>query len=263
MIQGCGVAAVLSEHGTVLAEGDNVWFSGRSSAAEGGLFVTHGEGWSRRPRDPDDIVDAHGELFATLEGAALNPLATDGSGGIRLDLPAAERPSDGVMLWTDGVAIGAVGADAEERWRVEHLLLDDDDLRDAALVAGGALVRARDVVVLHATWGRDGSSHVVALDQQTGEARWWAPLEGSVPWAEMHAVVRGAWTDGQVMVVATPGDLWGDLTPQRWTAFDLDSGAVVWTYQREPAAEGWLHQCSAALGRLVCDDSAGRIWRAA
>lgn len=68
------------------------------------------------------------------------------------------------------------------------------------------------------------------------------------------SVISGAWTDGEVLVVAAPGHHWGGDGPLLWTAHDLRTGHVLWQQQTDPIGEWVSGGCHALAGRLLCQD---------
>lgn len=160
--------------------------------------------YNQSSQAPWDVIDAEGTVLRSLPGQVAEPWATDGShpkivisnteGGL-----AAFRMSDGEKLWGD-----------------------------AFVSPTGVLVRTRDLALLVT-----GDRELVALDLESGERRWTAELDAEDPmmWGDAAGIVRAAFTDGRVAVVVTPG--MGVPGPPTWTAYDLGSGEVVWTWETE------------------------------
>jgi hypothetical protein len=163
----------------------------------------HGR-YSRSPHAPWDLLDADGSLAGVLPGAPVDPLASDGA---HTDI-ALTRTGSGNYL-------SAVRpADATELWSTSE-----------GPRTLGELARTGEVTVV-----ATADNRLTALDLETGRERWAVSL-GTDEWSgahDLHSVVRGAYTDGRVVVVVTPP--WGDPDPV-WTAYDLATGEVAWTWQ--------------------------------
>lgn len=243
----CGFTIVVAADGTVLGQHPSSsraltsWPRVRS-LADGGLAVGEmvaGESWSGPWTRPSTLYDREGRPVAHLDGGVLDPLASDGSAG------AARARGDGVYVVLDGARVRGVRADGEPLWsRVD---------RPAVL---GAVAQARGVLVL-ARYGTTTEGELVGYDVANGARLWTAPLDVFGPGGGTEVYVRGAWTDGRVVVVVTPGT-WAVPSSPAWTAYDLRTGAQVWRLGPDQVA-GMLTpaaRCLAVAGRLLCFDGA-------
>lgn len=244
IVHGCGVATSMTTTGQILTEGgDDLWRSETRPLADGGVLRVRHDG--RGVPQSQEIVDHHGVTLTALEGEhLLDPWTTDGLGGLDLRVPAAQRDTAGRFFWRQGNSV-VVARDARgtELWQTRR----EDLVR--SIVA-----RAGDIVVLHTTGPTQRGSHLVALDQRTGDLRWEQPLEAMHVLHETAAVVSGAWTDGEVLVITTPGHQWSAEGPLTWTAHDLRTGRVLWQQVTDTVGEWISGGCMAVAGRLLCLD---------
>jgi outer membrane protein assembly factor BamB len=174
-----------------------------------GEVDSHGQ-YSQSLQAPWDVVDADGSVIASLPGQTSEPSATDGS-----------RPEVVFTHVPDGLAAVRL-SDGETLW--------EQRLRGPV----GVLVRTRDLVVVVTA-----EHELVAIDLDSGERRWSAEVEGSKDggwWGDASSLAHAAFTDGRIAVVGTPGA--GVPGAPTWTAFDLRSGDVVWTWRADGAGGG-------------------------
>ncbi|WP_425955696.1 hypothetical protein [Xylanimonas sp. McL0601] len=251
-MQLCGVEAVLTATGDIVAqhrtgEARNAQVVVQS-LADGGLGVVADPstgGWYGQWTQPTEVVDTSGREVAQLSGGVLDPWATDGTGGIDLTGDPSRRASDdGVLITHDTSHLIGVGADGTQLWRVAD-----------RPVSEGAIARGAGVVVL-VRRALSGYGELVAVDLRTGATRWTVELDragglGGGAWE----FARGAWTDGEVAVLVTPGNV-GDSLPATWTAYNLRTGAVVWQLNGDQAGKVTPPDglCLAVVGRLLCSD---------
>ncbi len=204
----CGVDVALTPAGVELADESAEWsgvgwfgIPGRTPYPDGGFVAGVGSEGSR-------LVDAQGETTASLRGAILAPLSTDGTA------------ADVILVDLFGT-VGAFEPDGTELWRSEVPYTQ-------------VITRAGGVVVVG---GFDG---MVALDLETGEERWStsgmldAEAEDEADHAMMFAVTSAV-TDGSTMLaVAVTDDGTGTIT--RLVSVDLATGELE---PHEVEVEGW------------------------
>ncbi|GAB2463648.1 hypothetical protein [Xylanimonas ulmi] len=239
----CGVDVVLTASGRVAHQHPvgEASFAGMlmvSALTDGGLgiSVSADGGWDGRTSSTVVVGDDGGEVMR-LPGGVLDPWATDGTGGVVVGGEGAQGA--GVIVMRDATSLIGVGADGAQRWAVPDRPRSE-----------GALVRAAGVMLL-----AGGSGEMWAVDLGTGETRWTAPLPGVPGSGGTWGYARGAWTDGTVAVLRTPGAADG-AEPTAWTAYDLRTGAVVWRLDGADADALVPSQseCAAVAGRLLCSD---------
>ena len=164
-VHGCGIDVALLPSGEPV---DAFTWASEELLRDGGMVrPTFGTEWGTVG---SEIVDRAGDVFLEVAGTVLDPLATDGQGGIDLRIPADERDPAGLILVAEEGVVRAIDGRGEEVWSAEP----DGDPR-------GAVARAGGVVVLYASSrvGRTAESRLVALDQRSGAVRWDVPLEGA------------------------------------------------------------------------------------
>ncbi|PZR53081.1 hypothetical protein DNL40_08720 [Xylanimonas oleitrophica] len=217
VVTACGLTAQLTSSGEVVA-GSGLDESGRRyetwahALADGGFAVVDMSRSGDLTRGPARVLDRDGREVASPDGGVLDPLSTDGT---QADL----------VLTRDGGEVVALDASGREVWRAEGL----SGVRGAVARAGGTAVLLRD----------DSGRFLVGLDLGTGRTLWTWPMDvgtgaspGYVPGVDEY--VRGAWTDGRVLLVAGPG-YGATERPASWTALDLRSGDVMWQVPQDEA----------------------------
>ncbi|QAY69435.1 hypothetical protein [Xylanimonas protaetiae] len=241
----CGISVVVAPDGVVLSRylttprPVTAWPRVRTLAG-GGVAVSEGfvgEPWDVPWTRSTDVYDRTGQRVARLPGGVLDPLATDGTGG----LDAA-----GVLLVRDGERLWAVGPDGTTLWSAR----DEPATVGAVAEADGVMVLVRH--------GAEARGELVGLDVASGATLWTAgPLGGMGAGLDAGMYLQGAWTDGRVVVVVTPSSR-GSRAPRTWTAYAVRTGARVWQLgpDRLDAMMSPDAECLAVTGHLLCIDGA-------
>ncbi|WP_423462694.1 PQQ-binding-like beta-propeller repeat protein [Promicromonospora sp. MS192] len=195
-VQGCGIQAAVTPHGTVLGP----WTEpgrGGVTALGTGYAVTRFDGLPRSV-----LLTADGDVAGEITGYPLAPRVADGS-----------RPATVLGVDEPGRRLRAYDGDGTPRW-------------DIALQSGGQqfLAQVGDTAVVST-----GAGTVRGLDLVTGAERW--SWDGA---AEPSAADGGyfgtahvfqALTDGETVLLLTEGDSGGT---HGLVALDAGTGAVVW-----------------------------------
>ncbi len=248
----CGGDVVLTASGTVVAATE----TGRAGAsveayvrslAGGGIAVAR-PGISARSGPgallPTVVYDRDGREVMSRDSGFLDPMTTDGRDTVDLT-GAPGRRGRGVLLAHDGLWMRAVTAGGDVRWTAGGR----PGVEGSVAQAGGvlALVRRSDT----------GDGELVGIDLGAGVERWTVSLgDLGIFGGGRSSYVRGAWTDGRVLVVIVPG-FYGSAELPEWVAYDLRSGERVWHLDADATARTVTPstQCIAVAGRLLCLDS--------
>jgi len=240
---------LLSLSGEVIAERIDRWNevnNWRRLVDDGFARTIRGEFGTHSWPVAAELFDASVGYVKTVDGRLLDPLTTDGAGGLNLRGASSDRDEGGLIFTATPTEIAAWTLAGEEVWRTSEVAQ-----------VRRAVARTEDVLVL--ATGTGEWRYLQAVDRDTGDLLW------SIAAAEMPSIryigathEPWAWTDGRVLLVATDGQMFGRIRSYGpaldghtyWTAFYLETGEVLW--ERESAWPLGSIDCLTADGALLC-----------